>query len=92
MDECQKGLVHLAISSFCAGCEYLHNCALGQKKVFNKSFKNKGPDEVTNDFIYGRGEFSILRAQIRPIEIARDSKRYKDIVNGFRGTLGLNPL
>lgn len=71
----------------CLSCALSNDCEI--RKNFVPRPHDKGPDAVTNDFIYCKGEFDPYR-HIRKIEIVKESENYRIHITHIRKELGLD--
>lgn len=71
----------------CFGCALSETCEV--KKNFLPKTHDRGPDAITNDFIYCRGEFDPYK-KIRKVEILRESEGYRTHIIRIRKEIGLD--
>jgi hypothetical protein len=71
----------------CFGCCLSETCEI--RKNFIPRTTDRGPDAITNDFIYCKGEFDPYK-NIRKIEIVRQANGYRTHIVNVRKQLGLD--
>lgn len=71
----------------CFGCCLSETCEI--RKNFIPRVVDRGPDAITNDFIYCKGEFDPYK-RIRKIEILKESENYRLHITHVRKELGLD--
>ena len=70
----------------CLSCALSNDCEI--RKNFIPRTTDRGPDALTNDFIYCKGEFDPYK-NVRKIEIVKQSDGYRTHILQVRRTLGL---
>ena len=71
----------------CFGCCLSETCEIRKNLIPRTT--DRGPDALTNDFIYCRGEFDPYN-KVRKVEIIRESKGYRQHIIRVRKELGLD--
>lgn len=71
----------------CLSCALSNDCEI--RKNFIPRTIDRGPDAITNDFIYCKGEFDPYK-KIRKIEIVHGSEGYRRHIISVRRELGLD--
>ncbi len=81
---CIYGVIEL---DKCLSCALSNDCEI--RKNFIPRTTDRGPDALTNDFIYCKGEFDPYK-NVRKVEIVRQSGNYRQHIIQVRRELGLD--